>query len=58
MRDVLFPTTDAGVAIQLAILAVGGLIVLIAVWRRPNLRLLVTGLWILSLALFSIRALH
>ncbi|MBT8206980.1 MAG: hypothetical protein HKN07_02620 [Acidimicrobiia bacterium] len=58
MRELLFPSTDAGVAIQLAVLTIGGLIVLIAVWRRPNARLLVFGVWILSIALFGVRALH
>lgn len=58
MSELLFPTTDAGVATQLAILAVGGVVILVAVWRRPNARLLVAGLWILSLALFGVRALH
>jgi hypothetical protein len=56
--DLLLPTTDAGVAAQLAVWAaasVGGLFV---TRRNKDLRLLVIGLSVLALGLLGVRAIH
>jgi len=56
--DLLLPSTDAGVAAQLAVWAtvsVGGLI---ATRRKKDLRLLVIGLSLLVLGIMGIRAIH
>lgn len=56
--DLLFPRTDAGVALQAALvaLAAGG-----GLWwgrRRPNLRLFVIGAAVTLVGLMAVRALH
>jgi len=56
--DLLLPTTDAGVAAQLAVWAtvsVGGLII---TRKNKDLRLLVIGLSVLALGLLGVRAIH
>lgn len=56
--DLLLPTTDAGVAVQFAsILLVGAVGVLLS-RKHPDVRLLVIGLTVLSLALMTVRAVH
>lgn len=56
--DLLLPRTDAGVAVQLALVAVGGAAALAATWRRVELRIFVVGLLVFLLGLAGVRALH
>ena len=58
MLDILQPRTDGGVAIQLAIFAITAATVLVVVRRRREWLLLVTGVTVLGLSLFGVRALH
>ena len=58
MTDLLLPTTDAGVAAQLAVLVAGAAVALRLSWSRPNLRLLVVGITLTLLGLLGLRAAH
>lgn len=58
MRDLLFPTTDAGVFVQVAVLVVAVSIGLWGTRRRPDARLLVVGAGLLLFALVGLRAAH
>ncbi len=58
MIELLLPRTDAGVVVQ-AVVAV--VIIGLALWfarRRPDARLLVIGVAVLTAALFGLRAVH
>jgi hypothetical protein len=56
--DLLLPTTDGGVGVQLIIWAVVSAIGLFATRSKKDLRLLVIGLSILTLGVMGIRAIH
>lgn len=56
--DLLLPRTDAGVAIQGAIVIVAGGLGLYLTRDRPDGRLLVVGVLLVSLAFMGVRALH
>jgi hypothetical protein len=56
--DLLLPTTDAGVAAQLAVVFVVVAIALWRFWSNPEIRLLVIGSGIVVLGLMGLRALH
>ena len=58
MLDLLLPTTDGGVGVQLAIWATVSVIGLIVTRTKKDLRLLVIGLSILTLGVMGIRAIH
>lgn len=56
--DVLLPRTDAGVATQAAVAVAVLATSFFAVRRNPELRRFVTGLTVMTLALFGLRAIH
>jgi hypothetical protein len=56
--DVLLPRTDAGVAAQAIVAVVVLAAAFFAVRRNRELRQFVTGLAVMTLALFGLRALH
>lgn len=58
LRNLLLPTTDAGVKIQLAIVMVTGSLLLWALRRDRDLRIFVVGVWICSIAFMGLRSLH
>jgi hypothetical protein len=58
VTDLLQPTTDAGVALQLVLVLVGAAIALGRSWHRADLRLVVIGLTLLLLGLMGLRAVH
>ncbi len=57
-RDLLLPATDAGVALQVAIVVAVGLALAFVFRRSSEWRLLVLGGTLLLLAGIGIRALH
>lgn len=58
MEEILFPRTDAGVAVQLVIvIALFGL-AFVRVRHHRDARLLVAGLAVFTLGLFVLRASH
>jgi hypothetical protein len=56
--DVLLPRTDAGVAAQAAVAVIVLAGAFFAVRRNRELRQFVTGLAVMTLAFFGLRALH
>lgn len=56
--DLLLPTTDAGVAAQLALFFGVVVIALWRFWSNSEIRLLVIGSGIVILGLMGVRALH
>lgn len=58
MNDLLFPASDAGVLAQAMLIAVVGLGGLAATRRRPELRIVVIGLWLVAYGGIGVRALH
>jgi len=58
MHDLLLPATDGGVAAQAVVIAVAGLVGLVLTRRRPELRLVVIGLWLVAYGGIGVRALH
>jgi len=58
MIDVLLPTTDAGVALQFAVVLAAGYVGVVATRRHRDLRLLVIGATVLLVALMALRAVH
>ncbi len=58
MIDILLPRTDGGVAVQLAILIGGYALGVLFLRRHRDWLLLLTGVAVLLLALFGVRALH
>ncbi|MCL1587464.1 MAG: hypothetical protein M3092_03525 [Actinomycetia bacterium] len=58
MLDLLLPTTDGGVGVQLAVWATVSVVGLIVTRTKRDLRLLVIGLSILTLGIMGIRAIH
>lgn len=58
VRELIFPTTDAGVAIQLALVVVAGTLAWVLLRRQRDARLLVVGATLFGLGLIGLRALH
>jgi hypothetical protein len=58
MRDLLLPTTDAGVAMQAVVVAVLFAALLVRVRHDRDLRLLVLGAAVFVAGLFMLRAAH
>lgn len=58
MIELILPRTDAGVATQLGILVVGYAGAAALLWRRREWLLLATGIAVLTLGLFGVRAVH
>jgi len=58
LTDLLLPRTDAGVAVQLTLFVTTATIALFQLRRRRDWLLLVTGVSVLGLSLFGVRALH
>jgi len=56
--DLLLPSTDGGVAVQLAVWATISVGAILVSMRNKDLRLLVIGLSVLALGLMGIRAIH
>jgi len=56
--DILLPTTDRAVAIQLAVVLVAGALGLFATRRQPDVRILVIGVVLVLLGGMGLRALH
>lgn len=56
--DLLLPRTDAGVAVQTAVVVVAGLVSLRLVWHRHDWRIFVLGAWVLTLSIVGVRAVH
>jgi hypothetical protein len=56
--DLLLPSTDGGVGVQLAIWAAVSVVGLIVTRTKKDLRLLVIGLSVLTLGVMGIRAIH
>lgn len=56
--DLFLPRTDAGVAIQAAVVIVAGGLGLYLTRDRPDGRLLVVGVVLVALAFMGVRALH
>ena len=58
MRDLVLPTTDAGVAVQAVIVAIVVAALLLRTWHDRDLRLLVLGSGVFVAGLFMLRAAH
>ncbi|MBW3662753.1 MAG: hypothetical protein KY469_06610 [Actinobacteria bacterium] len=58
MNELLFPRTDAGVLVQVVVLAAIVATALWRTWANPDLRLLVVGSGLLGFALMGLRAAH
>lgn len=58
MMELLLPRTDLGVAVQLAVAAVVFAVALLLVWRDRDVRLLVIGLAVMTVAWSGLRMLH
>ncbi|MDA2979911.1 MAG: hypothetical protein O3B42_09155 [Actinomycetota bacterium] len=56
--DLLLPSTDAGVAVQVGLWVVLSATGLVLTRRNKDFRLLVVGLSILGFALIALRAVH
>ncbi|MDX1659695.1 MAG: hypothetical protein R3343_12810 [Nitriliruptorales bacterium] len=58
MNELLFPRTDLGVAVQLAVVLVLSGVILWRTWHRSEFRLVTVGAALLTLALIGLRAAH
>lgn len=58
LTRLIWPTTDAGVLVQLVVLVVLVGVGLWRTWRFPELRLFVLGLGVFVLGLMALRASH
>ena len=56
--DILIPSTDMGVAIQLVVVSGFIGLTLWKVWRKPEIRLITIGSGLVLLGLMGFRALH
>lgn len=56
--EILLPRTDAGVAVQIAVVMLVGTVALRIAWRHAEWRIFVLGGWLLSLSLLGVRAVH
>ncbi len=53
-----FPETDAGVAVQVAVTLLIGIVIGAAVRKEPSLVLLVIGITLVTMGWYGIRGLH
>ena len=58
MRDLLYPTTDAGVAVQAIVATLLWVLLLARTWGDRDLRLLTVGAGVFVAGLFMLRAAH
>ncbi len=58
MIEVLLPRTDAGVLFQLVVTNAVFVLVVWRWWRNTDVRIFVIGLWVLTVSLMGVRALH
>lgn len=58
MTDLLLPRTDAGVLVQLVVVALAIAVAVFALRRRPEWRLLAIGLGVFAFGAMALRALH
>lgn len=58
IRELLLPRTDGGVAVQAVALIVLFAVALVGVRDRPDARLVVIGLGVVTLGLVGLRAAH
>ena len=58
MRQILLPSTDAGVLVQVVVVTAVWVCLLVVVRRSAEVRLLVGGLGMITLAWFALRTLH
>ncbi len=58
MTDLLLPSTDAGVAVQFAVVAIAAGAVLLGLRRHPEWRVLVIGAALTVFGAMAIRAIH
>ncbi len=58
MTDLLLPRTDAGVAVQLVVVVVAYALGAYLLRRQRDWLLLLTGVAVLTVSLFGVRALH
>lgn len=58
IRELLLPATDAGVLAQLIVVVVAWFAGLWIVRKRPDIRLFVLGLGLVTLAAIGVRTLH
>lgn len=58
MRQILLPSTDAGVLVQVVVVTAVWACLLVIVRRSAEVRLLVGGLGMITLAWFALRTLH
>jgi hypothetical protein len=59
LKELLLPRTDAGVAVQWAVMVPFWLLVLWSTRRRPkDYRIFIAGLAMMNLAWFAVRAVH
>lgn len=58
LKDLALPRTDAAVAVQAGVVFPLLLAALVAFRRDREVRLLVTGLLVMSVSLFGLRAVH
>ncbi len=58
MLDLLLPSDDRVVVVEVALALVGGAVAMFLARHRPDMRVLVGGIWILTLAVLALRAVH
>lgn len=58
MMELLFPTTDSGVLVQLIVTTAAFIGVQWWLRRQSEWRVFATGIYVLGLAFFGLRALH
>ena len=58
MRQILLPSTDAGVLVQVVVVTAVWVCLLVIVRRSAEVRLLVGGLGMITLGWFALRTLH
>jgi len=58
VTDLLLPSTDAGVALQIGVWILAAGMAIYATRNRPDARLLVIGVAVAGLGLMAVRAIH
>lgn len=58
VMDLLLPATDAGVLVQLVLVAIVASVVSVIARRNRDVRLAVVGLTVLTVGLLALRAVH
>lgn len=58
MIELLLPRTDAGVFVQVAVVAVVGALAVAATWRNRELRLFAVGCVVLTAGWMALRTVH